>query len=160
MIFNVVKARDQMSLWVCKEFRAMLSITGPTGRTGPFGLKIFHTFCIELFLAPIGLGPLGFLFGHHWFREWLWECTITMTHRAWSFDHIISAARRIPVVNPICIDSKLVNGLKLKSVPAVMIARALGTIVAAPLVVAFLLYTAVVKFQLLEFIGLVLEPYS
>ena len=29
--------------------RAVLSITGPAGPTGPFGFKIFHTFCIELF---------------------------------------------------------------------------------------------------------------
>ena len=43
----------------------MLSKTGPAGPKGPFGLKILHTFCIELFLASKEWGPLGFLFGHH-----------------------------------------------------------------------------------------------
>ena len=40
--------------------RAVLSIKGPAGPTGPFGLKIFHTFCIEIFLAPIEWGLWDF----------------------------------------------------------------------------------------------------
>ena len=58
----------------------VLSITGPAGPTGPFGLKIFHTFCIELFLAPIEWGPLGFLFGHH--------CSVQYTSSLHSHTHI------------------------------------------------------------------------
>ena len=68
---------------VLVRYSAVLSITEPVGPTGPFGLKIFHTFCIELFLAPIEWGPLGFLFGYHcsivhFTIQYTVHCTVTV----------------------------------------------------------------------------------